>query len=402
MKKFRPLQSDPFIRIPQDQALAKFGHINNIVDEINNIPPLVIIRDVTPTTNFTVGYLFSRKIDGTVGEINPNTLSTDVTIGVSDIVLGTPGSVLFVGAGSLLQQDNTNLFWNNITKRLGIGTSSPSARLQIIAQGALPVFTALDVRNFANTASLLSVRGDGSLVRFNNAGSQIFTQLLGGALATGVGSHTNLGTSDINLGGTLGVAGNRRLSILGYTNNFFAISIGNSSQSLGSASLSIGYSMIASASASTVIGAGNVGSITNNISNSFMWGVVAALGESQSFFINDNSNLVLASKQTLVTGTHYNAAATNTFTIRNGVATGAIVDTSQLYSQDVVAGNAAIHAMTELGDIVRLFSVGGWGTPSGTLLRTTFDTNTVTLQELAERVAALISDLKTEQQLLKA
>ena len=36
----------------------------------------------------------------------------------------------------------------------------------------------------------------------------------------------------------------------------------------------------------------------------------------------------------------------------------------------------------------------GWGTPTGTLTRTTFDTTTVTLSQLAERLAALISDLK--------
>jgi len=37
----------------------------------------------------------------------------------------------------------------------------------------------------------------------------------------------------------------------------------------------------------------------------------------------------------------------------------------------------------------------GWGTPTGTLTRTTFDSGTVSLGQLAERVAALITDLKT-------
>jgi len=35
----------------------------------------------------------------------------------------------------------------------------------------------------------------------------------------------------------------------------------------------------------------------------------------------------------------------------------------------------------------------GWGLPSGTLTRTTFSPSTITLQQLAERVAALITDL---------
>jgi|GEM_PF-2029746 hypothetical protein len=40
-------------------------------------------------------------------------------------------------------------------------------------------------------------------------------------------------------------------------------------------------------------------------------------------------------------------------------------------------------------------SPNGYGTPTGTLTRTTFATSTVTTAQLAERVAALISDLQT-------
>lgn len=37
----------------------------------------------------------------------------------------------------------------------------------------------------------------------------------------------------------------------------------------------------------------------------------------------------------------------------------------------------------------------GWAAPTGTLARTTFDQSTVTLAELAKRVAALVTDLRT-------
>lgn len=44
----------------------------------------------------------------------------------------TAGSVVFAGAsGTSLTQDNSNLFWNNTTKRLGLGTSSPQNILHI-------------------------------------------------------------------------------------------------------------------------------------------------------------------------------------------------------------------------------------------------------------------------------
>lgn len=88
---------------------------------------------------------------------------------------------------------------------------------------------------------------------------------------------------------------------------------------------------------------------------------------------------------------------------RTAAPSGTIVaDHAYLYVEDITAGNAAVHFMTEAGDIVKMYAISGWGTPTNTLTRTTFDTSTVTLQQLAERVGALISDLKTGHGLLKA
>lgn len=42
----------------------------------------------------------------------------------------TTGSVIF-SDGSTLAQDNANLFWANITNRLGIGTSDPQRKLEL-------------------------------------------------------------------------------------------------------------------------------------------------------------------------------------------------------------------------------------------------------------------------------
>lgn len=42
------------------------------------------------------------------------------------ITSGTAGSVLFVGAGPVLAQDNSNFFWDNTNFRLGIGTTTPT------------------------------------------------------------------------------------------------------------------------------------------------------------------------------------------------------------------------------------------------------------------------------------
>jgi hypothetical protein len=43
----------------------------------------------------------------------------------------TEGSVLFGGAGGIMDQDNAKLFWDNTNDRLGIGTSSPGSTLHI-------------------------------------------------------------------------------------------------------------------------------------------------------------------------------------------------------------------------------------------------------------------------------
>ena len=42
------------------------------------------------------------------------------------------GSILFAGDNGLISQDNSNLFWDNTNKRLGIGTSSPQYTLDLV------------------------------------------------------------------------------------------------------------------------------------------------------------------------------------------------------------------------------------------------------------------------------
>ena len=46
---------------------------------------------------------------------------------------GTAGSILFVDAAGKLAQDNGELFWDNTNNRLGIGTTSPSAAIEVDA-----------------------------------------------------------------------------------------------------------------------------------------------------------------------------------------------------------------------------------------------------------------------------
>jgi len=88
--------------------------------------------------------------------------------------------------------------------------------------------------------------------------------------------------------------------------------------------------------------------------------------------------------------------ASSTINILNdGNPSAGLANNALLYCNDVVAGNAALFTRTELGDIIKLYAASGWDTATGTATRTTFDTSTVTTQQLAERLKALIDDLYT-------
>lgn len=69
-------------------------------------------------------------------------------------------------------------------------------------------------------------------------------------------------------------------------------------------------------------------------------------------------------------------------------------DAYQFYSADIIGGDACPHFETEDNKTIILYPFNTYGAPTGTATRTTFDTATVTLPDLAERVKALIDDLQ--------
>jgi hypothetical protein len=77
----------------------------------------------------------------------------------------TAGSVPFIGASGLLSQDNTNLFWDNTNKRLGIGTSTPIRALSINFGGGASV-----IRIQRSTANTLGATG---AIEFSNSLAQV-------------------------------------------------------------------------------------------------------------------------------------------------------------------------------------------------------------------------------------
>src|SRR3972149_8815395 len=52
-----------------------------------------------------------------------------LTVGTTAIASGTSGALLFEGAGNVLQEDATQLFWDNTNNRLGVGLTTLTATI---------------------------------------------------------------------------------------------------------------------------------------------------------------------------------------------------------------------------------------------------------------------------------
>jgi hypothetical protein len=324
---------------------------------------------------------------------------------------------------------------------VGIGTTTPqtigvnnSVALRIVNGGNnyLSLFTTGGVllgkgsttTTFGGAFTPVSIgnnnTGRDNFVAIGNANTAINSICIGSNNLFSVGTNIAIGSNNNNQ--IEGYTTSNTNLLMGWTNSvrssagIIAIGLENGSHSGGGSNL--GGAVIDGIFIGKWIRQGAIADTTTVNSINLGWGVSNASparpaivdafslyfkNTERSFFVNKNSNVVLRSLQALTAGTQYDSNATNTFTIHNGTAPASnIADAFQLYSADIVAGNASPHFRTENGDVVRLYRVGGWGLPTGAFTRTTFDTTTVTTQQLAERVAALIQDLRDNHQLLKA
>lgn len=218
--------------------------------------------------------------------------------GVTQITASGNGLTLTSNFSSTLNATNNTAIQTNGTTRIycnnagnvGIGTTSPGARLDVRAQGALSTDIALRVRNSADTVSLFQQGGDGSYIFRNNSNTAFWNapasggmEFFGGGqtcvLTTGSNSHLiNTGTSM-----AIGIASNRAI-----------------------------------------------------------------------FFSNGNLQI----EDTAIVQT----SGRGGLSIKTGTnPTISTVDRFNLYSADIVAGNAAPHFRTEVGDIIKLYKQSSVG-----------------------------------------
>jgi hypothetical protein len=286
--------------------------------------------------------------------------------------IGVSNNIAFSTSGGSIYFD--------VNGRLGIGAgTSPGARLDVRAQGALSTDIAFRVRNSADTQNIVSFNGDGRFLIGQNAsnactgGTPQYAIAIGASAAVSGASETygspiaigydaqSVGTSALAIGNSTrpntgiaighGVQSRAEgVAIGGSTTNARGTVMGSGSSNSGYGGSSIGYDVDNTGDASFLIGYFH----SNSIASSFVWG-----SNGIKFWVNSNSNLVLANNKAITDAnkaTYVDTSATNTFTIHSGTAPVAnIADAFQQYSADITAGNAAPHFRTENGNIIKLY-----------------------------------------------
>lgn len=252
------------------------------------------------------------------GTLSATAVSGGITVGTTAVTSGTIGRVFFEGAGNVVQQDG-GLFWDNTNKRLGVGaTPATNVRLDVRAQGALSTDIAFRVRNSADTVNLVEVRGDGE-TRFNNpylAGLGVFIKNAGAYGA-------RIDFQSVN-----------------------SLTIVRNDDSTASTELARGFS---------IHNKGVVGVATAKINNSVRSGLAAyGLGYGFNWAFTSNSDGFFSQSERAMWLTD-----SKSLVLYTGVAPYDIhsekADAMEMYSADIVAGNAAPHFRTENGAIIKIY-----------------------------------------------
>ena len=142
----------------------------------------IIAQTITSSTDFVTG---STRFGSSLANTHQFTGSVSITGSLTLPYLST-GSVLFAGATDNIAEDNSNLFWDNINKRLGIGTNAPTTLLHI--SGSTGGLLEID----SNTASNILYVSSSGIIGINT------TSLAYGSAGSSAGKLTINNTSGNN------------------------------------------------------------------------------------------------------------------------------------------------------------------------------------------------------------
>ena len=318
--------------------------------------------------------------NGKQNQITLTTTGSGAATFISDVLnIPTPSGGAAAGITGQIQFNNggafgadSGLFWDNTNKRLGIGaTPSSTVRLDVRAQGALSTDIAFRVRNSADTANIISVQGNNTIVLTQypkidtTSGTFIQTNSFD-SLFVGRGNSTISNYSN-TVFGTSNTLSNSvdNYNVFGAYNNVAGmrnIVIGNGNLTSGDTSIRIGVS-----GGQDVFG----GNSSIHIGRAGGYGIgTYSANEVANFFFNDyrtsqmfrgNGSVLLSGKNSLIITdanvTTFMGDGGNTLVIRNhaSIPSTNVTDSFQQYSADIVAGNAAPHFRTENGGIIKLY-----------------------------------------------
>ena len=276
-----------------------------------------------------------------------------------------------------IQTNGINRLYFDNAGLIGVGNTTPGARLDVRAQGALSTDIAFRVRNSADTANLADINGLGEVnakvgnqnllyINSTTGFSSAYTgqNFIVNTAVSGVGNSKNnmvlINASDSSGSGTAGVTAINSASTVP-TSVFIGSGVANSNRiQLGGVS-QIGFNLSCNMG-SMVIGSNmswsgggtstgmfvfgnNIGNLVNGFANAIVMGI-----NQVDFVIGGGKGNI---------GVAYNPtgrAETNTVFVTSGTSPiTSITDGFQQYSNDITAGNAAPHFRTENGSIVKLY-----------------------------------------------
>jgi hypothetical protein len=137
----------------------------------NNLPMEVSTTGVNFTNNLTQGGTALQPV--LVSGTNIKTINGASVLGSGDIVTpstppsGVAGAIQF-SAGSAFNSDATNFFWDNVNKRLGVRTNTPTASGHFRGAGITSATSSLIAQNSAGT-TFFQVQDD-SAIRVQDGG----------------------------------------------------------------------------------------------------------------------------------------------------------------------------------------------------------------------------------------
>ena len=148
--------------------------------------------ELSPNIVTSLVFNDANGFDGTISLVG-STATLTITTAL------TTGSVGFIGASGALTQDNSNFFWDNSNKRLGINTNAPTTALDVFGSGIIGRINGTSTNNaflsFAsagtNRWSIGNVQSDHRFRIYNEATtSELVSVLSTGEFGIGIANPT--------------------------------------------------------------------------------------------------------------------------------------------------------------------------------------------------------------------